>query len=124
MMHCAVWDTTEPPPSFGTAQREVDVFVVEEIALVEATEVCDEWGAQQDRSTREDRDVRCSIEVGSVGFPESDVASGASRVQHHTDAVDQHGTGASEQDLRLHATDPFVGGDVGQQWRQPTGAQQ
>src|SRR5688500_12282087 len=74
----AVTDSTRrraavAPAALLAAKPQVDVLVVEEVALVEEADVAEELGGQQDGSTGEELDVARRVEGGAVELVVADV---------------------------------------------------
>ncbi len=106
-------------PSSVPREREVDVLVIEEVALVEAARLLDELRPEQHRTPGEDLDRhRTVVRVGR--FVEADVGSRAELVEVDPHAVDP--LRAVAQQDRLYRTDTVVRGERAEQRLQPTAA--
>ena len=108
--------TAIDPTHFGAAERKVDIFVVQEVALVEAPGLVEECRTEQHGSAGEDIDCRRGAEHAHRG-PEASIRSGGETIEIHPDAVDQ--VGAVPQQHRLDGADSIVVGKHTEQRGQP-----
>ena len=73
---------------FGSSQGQVDVFVIQEVALVEATGRLQKGAAEQHRTAGENLDVTALRKRITVRLAIADVDASAASIEFDTDAVD------------------------------------
>lgn len=87
------------PSERATAQREIDVFVVEEESLVEAARLAQERRIERHGATVEDLQVDRGT-VRRKRFTVTDVGPGAVAIDLHAEAGDEPVVGSDERRLR------------------------
>src|SRR5688572_30806470 len=112
--------TAVAPAPCATAQAEVDVLVVEEVALVEEADVAEEPRPQQDGASGEELDVAYDVVLRPVELAVCHVGAGPVATERDAEAVHDVGSVASlgEQQLRLRSADSRVG-ELVHQRREP-----
>ncbi len=105
------------PAHLATAESEVDIFVVEEVTLVEPPGLVEELRTKHDGSTGEDADRRRSAERARRSA-ETSIRPSGEAVEFHAEAVDH--VGAVAQQCGLDGPDAFVVGQDPEQRAEPT----
>jgi len=119
VLHRARRFTAVSPAEFDAAERQVDVFVVEKIALVESVGVNQEIEPEQHRTPREDLNLPCLAPGRSVNLAPADVVPGTSPIQCDADAVHANRHPVGQQQFWLHGAEPRIRFERGHEGFEP-----
>jgi hypothetical protein len=106
-----------PIAQCSASQRQIDILVVQEVALVEGAGCPEERCVEQNRPAREDSDIgRCV--VGPCKLTCSNVDAGPVSTDRDPEAVDPRRVGPGGDEHRLSRSDPLLP-EFGTKWLEP-----